>query len=373
MVVNNRKVYIVYNPNFIWLKMEIYDPYELFEVDWKSIRLKENNYWHLINLCDIIEKEKKSVNIFGLENNDLKMDITITQELLSPHRYKIKSGQEGMIERVFSRFSEKTKIEGGYLYYTAPLYSITEDCISKNKIKNVDGVITPTINLSKFLEELGVDNKLKIITGSKKIRYLTVKDIKQLNPLTYCGEKYTTSIGADEIIYIFPQSEIIFETKLKEKKMRLEQLLSGNEKATLSGSLDILKKLGIPQNNKYLLGIVDNYPNLEEFKVKENGANPIIHLDNLFTFLSPKLCDSKFGFKYTTNQYYTISDDTDTLLYKFKELANITTIFFGFIGGNKLKPVELMPKNYDASCEVLQSLHYFSILAGNIEEKKSFN
>ena len=29
---------------------------------------------------------------------------------------------------------------------------------------------------------------------------------------------------------------------------------------------------------------------------------------------------------------------------KFKELANITTIFFGFIGGNKLKPVELITK-----------------------------
>src|SRR3989344_915056 len=71
IVVINRKVYKVYNLGFIWLKMEIQDPYGLFEVDGENIRLK--NIIGLENLCI----NGNFGDILNLKNNDIETHLKI--------------------------------------------------------------------------------------------------------------------------------------------------------------------------------------------------------------------------------------------------------------------------------------------------------
>jgi len=344
--------------------MEIQDPYGLFEVNGDNIRLR-NGCSNLEDLTERIIREKEDCEILKIEKDDVHISINITQEFSEPKKYDIKGTNKEVVERVFGRIAKKLKVEGCYVYYTAPLYSVSANFIIKNTKEKIDNK-TLCEDMSSLLIKKGIYNEPCSIRKGQ-INYIRLNELDHLMNNRFDKEKYTVLIGEDNLIYIYKPSELIFVNQEKEEKgIPLEQCFSGEEKAKFSETIDLLKKLDILKDDN-IVGLVDNFYRIEpidsnSFKIKDI---PIIQLED-FTYLVPQLVQPKLGLKYLTNQYYLINCiDTKDIKNRIENVTSIIPIFLNYtnilqskrkinkLDNIKIKKPEIKEDNFSALGTVL--------------------
>lgn len=275
-------------------EFKIYDPYDLFEVDRKSVRLKDNNEG-LEDLCSNIEQIKESRDILKLEDGDFNVKIRLVQDFYLPKKCKIDKSNLHFAKRLLSKTAKKFVVSGDYAYSIIPLYSLESDFSFKNNF-NCQSDSDLSNKISSILKGKGIDNELGVIK-STKVEY---KDINQFSSSENL-EKYTMLIH-NNWIYIFPKTEIIFKDRYNSKKiLQLKQTLSENEESKFKDLIDIADKLGLVEQNKNLIGCVNGEHLIKPFECNKEDY-PIIQLGN-FNYLMPNLTKSKYGLKYITGQY----------------------------------------------------------------------